>query len=180
MLQIQNFDLEKKLSKLEKREFVKIQIKINYNIIKMTTTTNRRDYTCNVIGEFTKSDERDLPDKALVEQLAFDYPNLPHWMISAAVHFHNKNPHYLETGQFGKKPPTGKQKRMYKRETEVLHPFIVGPEWYGPTPDEHEPISQEEAKAMANDSNKPLVSAEAVVKPVKVDVENIQEIVSKI
>lgn len=140
----------------------------------------RRDYECKVGGMYPDCDPRDVPDEGVVDALQCQFPNLPHWMISAAVHFHNKNPHYLETGQMGKKPPTGKQKRIYKKEQEITHPFVVAEEWYGPTPEEHVPISQEEAIAMANDSNKSKVDSRAVCKPVAVDVENIKEIVSNI
>lgn len=144
-------------------------------------TTQRRDYECKVGGVFPKEDPRDIPDPAMVESLAAQYPELPHWMISAAMLFHNKNPHYADTGILGKKMLTGKEKRAKKRtEVEQTKPFTVAPEWFGETPDTHVPLSQEEIKEIINDSNKPLVSSETVCKPFVSDVEKIEEIVSKV
>ena len=106
----------------------------------MATKVYKTNHECNVSGTFTK-ETKDVPDKNMVENLAIQFPELPMWMLNAAVLCHNKNPNYAETGQLGKKPMTGKEKRKQKREE-----FKVAPEWFGETPEERtECRSQEDA-----------------------------------
>tara|TARA_R110002153_G_scaffold8694_3_gene36927 strand:+ start:418 stop:852 length:435 start_codon:yes stop_codon:yes gene_type:complete len=85
---------------------------------------------CNLAGTFT-NESKDTPDKMLVENLGVSFPELPLWMLNAAVLCHNKNPNYMTTGILGKKPLTGKEKRIKKRQE-----FTATPEWFGETPED--------------------------------------------
>lgn len=131
----------------------------------------QRDYLCKVQGVFPNEEPEDVPNDDLVERIACDFPELPHWMISAAVLFHNKNPHYATTGVLGKDKPSQEQINMMQEEK--LRKFEVHDEWWGVKPEDHKPITQEEALAMKN-ASKP----EPVIK--SVEVEKIEEIVSKV
>jgi len=133
--------------------------------------TYQRDYQCKVQGVYTKEDPEDVPNDDLVEKLACDFPDLPHWMLSAAVLFHNKNPYFATTGVLGKDKPS--MEDIKDMQEEKLKRFEVHDEWWGVKPEDHKPITQEEAIAMM-EASKP----EPVIK--SVEVEKIEEIVSKV
>lgn len=139
----------------------------------------KAQHECNVAGTFTNEAGRDIPDKNIVDNLALQFPELPAWMLNAAVLFHNKNPNYHDTGVLGKKPLTGKEKRKQKREE-----FTVAPEWFGETPDEREKrgecLSQEEARLYMAMGNPEAVSSEEICKPLEADSETVEKIVSDI
>lgn len=138
----------------------------------------KNQHECNTAGTFTK-ETKDLPDKNVVDNLALQFPELPEWMLNAAVLLHNKNPNYFETGELGKKPLTSKEKRKIKRQE-----FTVAPEWFGETPEDrlNNPqnfLTQEEARAYMEQGSPH--DSESIVKPISGGAtELVEKIVSNI
>lgn len=126
----------------------------------------KRNYECDTAGYF--ANETTQPDPRVVSSLAMHFPELPEWMVSAAVMFDQKNPGY---------------RTSHDRKKEVLRPFTMPDEWWGETIEEREakgaPIrTVEEALEYANDPMKEKVSSENICRPNAIDQNKIEEIVS--
>ena len=93
--------------------------------------------------------------------------------------FVKKNPHYYHTQCYGKKMPTGKEKRKLKK----WKPEEVGDVWFGETLEERKAngeknaISQEEARTF---QEKQLEEFKDVIQPVEPDIKKIDELIEKI
>tara|TARA_Y100000816_G_C25942593_1_gene491639 strand:- start:9 stop:410 length:402 start_codon:yes stop_codon:yes gene_type:complete len=128
----------------------------------------KRNYECDTTGLFMNEDLQ--PSPQVVGNLAMHFPELPEWMISAAVMFDMKNPEW---------------RTAHDRKKEKLLPYQVPQEWWGETPEEREkngtPVrTMQEAIQYASDPGKEAVSSESVCRPVRTDENKIEEIVSVI
>ena len=137
-------------------------------ILNRMEPTKKRNYECDTAGYFSKEEQQ--PDPRVVSNLAMHFPELPEWMVSAAVMFDQKNPGWRSSHD--------------RKKGEVLKPFQVPDEWWGETPEEreakggHAQRTQEEALAYANDPMKDKVSSEHICQPHAIDQNKIEEIVS--